>query len=254
MKTGIDEARPAARDRARGGRTRAGGAVDGAGVPRPADLPDLDPVPGHDVRRPLEHRLRREPRRLLRPLRRPGQRALLHAADRRRRRRSRRADRRRDDASRRSRPAVRAAQPRPGRAGADEGRHARDHVRGLREPADRPVGARVRARRAPARRAAGSVRLPAERRGHARRPPEPRLRERGDAAERPLPLHRDRERARPGRACRRRSPRAARRGSCATTCSAASSTGSTSTGRIRSPSRPCPQTSSRSTASSSCCR
>ena len=62
------------------------------------------------------------------------------------------ADRRRDDAARRRRPAVRAAQPRSGRAGADEGRHARDHLRGLREPADRPVGARVRARRAPARR------------------------------------------------------------------------------------------------------
>ena len=102
--------------------------------------------------------------------------------------------------------------------------------------------------------AAGPDRLPAERRGDARRAPEPRLRERGDAAERPLLLHRDRERARPGRPAGNRRPRAARRGCCATTSSGASSTASTSTGRIRSPSRPCPRTSSRSTASSRCCR
>ena len=43
------------------------------------------------------------------------------------------------------------------------------------------------------------ARLPAERRRHARRAPEPRLRERRDGAERPLPLHRHRGRARPGR-------------------------------------------------------
>ena len=172
-------------------------------------FPTVDPVPGHDVRRPLQHRVRREPRRLLRPLRRPGQRAFLHAADRRRGRCARGRDRRRDHAARRRRSAVRAAQPRSGRAGADEGRHARDHVRGLRGAPDRPLGAGVRARRTPARRAAAAVGVPAERGRHARRPPEPRLRERRDAAERPLPLHRDRERARPGRAAgdgRRREP------------------------------------------------
>ena len=61
------------------------------------------------------------------------------------------------------------------------------------------------------------VRLPAERRRHPRRAPEPRLRERGDAAERPLPLHR-RPRTRSSRTARPRpSPPAARRGSSATT-------------------------------------
>ena len=76
----------------------------------------------------------------------------------------------------------------------------------------------------------------------------------GDAAERPLLLHR-RPRTRSSRtARRRRSPPAAPRGCSATTSSGASSTASTSTGPIRSPSRPCRRTSSRSTASSRCCR
>ena len=99
----------------------------------------------------------------------------------------------------RDRSALRRPDGRPGRARADEGRHARPHLGGLRRPADRPVGARVRPRRPPARARCRSRRLPAERRGHARRAPEPRLRERGDAAERPLPLHRHRGRPRAGR-------------------------------------------------------
>ena len=44
------------------------------------------------------------------------------------------------------------AQPRSRGPRADQARHARDHLGGLREPADRPVGARVRPRRAPAAR------------------------------------------------------------------------------------------------------
>ena len=183
-----------------------------AAVPRPADLSDRDPVPGHDVRRPLQHRLRQPAPRLLRNLGRSGRCALLHAADRGRRRRAGGRDPRRDDAARRLGPALRFAQPRSRRPRADEARHARDHVGGLREPADRPVGARVRPRRPPAARVPAAVRLPAGRRRQSRRAPEPRLRECRGPAQRPLPLHRHRGRGRAGRAavdpCRRqpRSP------------------------------------------------
>ena len=77
--------------------------------------------------------------------------------------------------------------------------------------------------------------------------------------ERQLPLRRRRGGARPGRPARDGRAPAAPRGSSATTSreaasSRAWSTGSSSTGRIRSPSRPCPRISSPSTASSSCCR
>jgi hypothetical protein len=61
------------------------------------------------------------------------------------------------------------------------------------------MGARVRARRTPARRAACSRSLFAERGRDTRRASEPRVRERRDADQRPLPLHRHRGRARPGR-------------------------------------------------------
>ncbi len=74
------------------------------------------------------------------------------------------------------------------------------------------------------------------------------------APERTLPLHRHRGGARPGRPTgdgRGRQPGAA---APLQPAAAASSTASTSTGRIRSPSRPCLRPSSRSTASSSCCR
>ena len=255
MKTGIDEARPAARHRAGGGRPRAGGAVDGARVPRPADLPDLDPVPGHDVRRPLQHRVRREPRRLLR--RSPTT-------------RSTRASTRCGSASQAGAPAVQivgvttlrdaAGQPFAPLSLDPEGLAltkddtlvitSEGFAARLIDPWVREFGLDGRQLGV----AAAAVGVPAERGRHARRPPEPRLRERRDAAERPLPLHRA-PRTRSSRtARRRRSPPAARRGCCATTSSGARSTASTSTGRIRSPSRPCPRPSSRSTASSRCCR
>ena len=156
----------------------------------------------------------------------------------------------RDDAARRLRPAVRGAEPRSRGPRADLARHARDHLGGLRDAADRPVGARVRPRRPRARAfPVPSAFLPVADGSRGVRQ-NLGFESAGVDAERPLPLHRRGGRGRAGRAARdarRRQPgspaplrpRAARR-----------STGSSSTGPTRSPSRPSRRTSSRSAGSS----
>ena len=103
-------------------------------------------------------------------------------------------------ASRRSAPLAGSHTPRgdrPGRAGADQGPRADPHLRGLPGHAGRPVRPPPSARRAVPRRAAGAFGVPGDRRPVERRAPEPGLRERGRL--RPLRVHRDGERALPGR-------------------------------------------------------
>ena len=139
------------------------------------------------------------------------------------------------------------------RAGADEGRRARRHLGGLCDQVDRSLRPPLRARRLVDSAISGPGAVPAERRRHPRRTPEPRLRERGHRAERPLPLHRHRGRTRPGRPAgdaRGGQPRA----TAPLQPPDRSSTASTSTGPTRSPSRPCRRRTSRSTGSSSCSR
>ena len=239
----------------RRGRAGAGGAVDEAPVPRPADLPDRDPVPGHRCSAGS-----------------PRSRTTSSATSSTRSptTRSTRASTRCGSGSAAARPAVQivavttlrdaAGQPfaplslDPEGLALTKDRHARDHLRGIREPADRPVGARVRARRAPApehcrcrppscrtRRGRAACARTSASRAPGRR--------RTAASSSPAPRTRSSRTARP-----RPSAPAARPGSSATTCSGASSTGSSSTGPTRSPSRPYPRPSSPSTASSSCCR
>ena len=256
MRSGVLRLVLLARDRARGIRACAGGAAHGARVPRPADHSDRDPVPGDDVRRPLRHGLRRAPRTSSTPL---GRSELNRRASTRCGSASRQA--RRPSRSSPSRPCAMQPASRSRRSSLDPEGLAltKDDTlvltsEGFADPADRPVGARVRPRRPPARVAAGAERVPADRRRDARRAPEPRLRERCHGAERPLPLHRHRGRARPGRAAgdaRGRQPCAA---APLQPADAARSTGSTSTGPTRSPSLPSRRRSSRSAASSSCCR
>ena len=163
--------------------------------------------------------------RLLQPLRRPepvqpG--PLLHPAGRRLRRAPRprrRPLRRRDDAAGAGRSAVRAAQPRPGGARADQGPASSSSPR----RASRTVCIDPFVRALLARRGRSSARCPCPSAFLPNAATTRGVRQNlgfesaAVAAERPLPLHRHRERARPGRPGRRRSRAAAQRGSCATT-------------------------------------
>ena len=105
----------------------------------------------------------------------------------------------RHDAARSRRSALRADEHRSRRPGADQGSPADLHLRGDREHRRRPVRPPLRPRRPLPGRLPGPAGVPPDR--DPGRPAEPRVRERRRDAERPPPLHRDGERARPGRAC-----------------------------------------------------
>ena len=254
MKTGVTRLVVVVAIVARGDQPRAGGAVRRSSSSSASRSSRPRPSSRDRLRGALEHRLRRAPRCLLRDLGRSGRGALLHAADRRRRWRARRRDPRRDDPSRR------VGQPFASFSVDPEGLAlTRDDTlvitsEGFATRLIDPLGARVRYRRAP-RDAPLAHGVPAERRparaacartSVSRAPG--RRRTAGTSSPAPrAALVQDGPPATVAAGSPARILRYDLRAS-------ASSTGSTSTGRIRSPSHQCPRRSSRSTASSSCCR